>query len=74
MPEQTKTQTLDRTNDLVYNCTTNVVKAIMSLSHGVEKSMLNEYLNLVKAVGIELRELLGTVDKLSAHFPPQTHK
>lgn len=65
---------LDRTNDYVYICTTNVVKAIMTLSHGVEKSLMAEYLDLVKSVGIELRELLGMVDKISAYLPPQTHK
>lgn len=46
----------------------------MKLSQGVEKSMLAEYLDLVKTVGVELRSLLGTVDQVSVHFPPQTHK
>jgi focal adhesion kinase 1 len=65
---------IDRANDPIYKCTTNVVRAVMTLSSGVEKSQINEYLELVKSVGLELRELLGTVDRLCNFFPPQTHK
>lgn len=65
---------IDRTNDPIYKCTTNVVRAVMTLSSGVEKSQINDYLELVKCVGLELRELLGTVDRISNFFPPQTHK
>ena len=65
---------VDRKNDQIYLCTTNVVRAIMTLSSGVEKSQIDEYLELVKTVGLELRTLLGTVDLISAKFPPQTHK
>lgn len=65
---------VDRKNDRIYLCTTNVVRAIMTLSSGVEKSQIDEYLELVKTVGLELRTLLGTVDLVSANFPPQTHK
>lgn len=64
----------DRKNDPIYQCTTNVVRAVMTLSNGVEKSQINDYLELVKTVGLELRTLLGTVDQVSANFPPQTHK
>lgn len=65
---------LDRKNDPIYLCTTNVVRAIMTLSSGVEKSQIDEYLELVKTVGLELRNLLATVDSISSNFPPQTHK
>lgn len=64
----------DRKNDPIYLCTTNVVRAIMTLSSGVEKSQLDDYLELVKTVGLELRTLLGTVDLISSNFPAQTHK
>lgn len=74
LAEPTKTMPLDRTNDTVYMATTNVVKAIMTLSQGVEKANAVEYLDLVKNVGIELRNLLGSVDTLSVVFPPQAHK
>lgn len=72
--EITRTQALDRTNDAVYTATTNVVKAIMSLSQGVEKAAAIEYLDLVRNVGIELRALLSSVDTLASIFPPQAHK
>ncbi|CRK93832.1 CLUMA_CG007359, isoform A [Clunio marinus] len=64
----------DRKNDPVYLCTTNVVRAVMKLSSGVEKSQIDDYLELVKTVGLELRTLLGTVDLISSNFPPITHK
>lgn len=76
-PQGTEKQTdskLDRKNDPVYLCTTNVVRAIMKLSSGVEKSQIDDYLELVKTVGLELRTLLGTVDLISSNFPPVTHK
>lgn len=72
--EQKSDMKFDRKNDPVYLCTTNVVRAIMKLSSGVEKSQMDEYLELVKTVGLELRTLLGTVDLISSNFPPQTHK
>lgn len=72
--DSAKTLALDRTNDGVYSATTNVVKAIMLLSQGVEKAVAIEYLDLVRNVGIELRALLSSVDVLASLFPPQAHK
>lgn len=69
-----KTITLDRSNDNVYSSTTKVVKAIMALSHGVEKAAAIEYLDLVRHVGIELRALLSSVDTLASIFPPHALK
>lgn len=69
-----KTVSLDRTNDNVYSATTKVVKAIMALSHGVEKAAAIEYLELVRHVGIELRALLSSVDTLASIFPPHALK
>lgn len=65
---------IDRTNDTVYTATTSVVKAIMVLSHGVERAVAADYLDLVKNVGFELRALLASVDRLSSVFPAQAHK
>lgn len=65
---------IDRATDPIYKCTTNVVRAVMALSSGLEKSCQGDYLELVKTVGLELRNLLGTVDQISVCFPPQTHK
>ncbi|XP_063707985.1 focal adhesion kinase 1 isoform X2 [Culicoides brevitarsis] len=73
-PEVTKTMPLDRSNDNVYACTTAVVKSIMALSQGVEKAKALEYLELVRNVGMELRNLLGSVDQISNCFPAQVHK
>lgn len=76
-PQETDKKTdlkVDRKNDPVYLCTTNVVRAIMKLSGGVEMSQMNDYLELVKTVGLELRTLLGTVDQLSSSFPAITHR
>lgn len=72
--KSTEPKVLDRQNDPIYKCTTNVVRAVMTLSSGVEKSNMSEYLDLVKEVGLELRSLLGTVDQISSQFPPQTHR
>lgn len=72
--EPTKTQSLDRANDAVYTATTNVVKAIMWLSQGVEKAVAKDYLDLVRNVGVELRALLASVDLLAGIFPAHAHK
>lgn len=46
----------------------------MALSQGVERAVAQEYLDLVKNVGFELRALLASVDELSVIFPSQAHK
>lgn len=68
------TAVTDRTNDAVYAATTNVVKAIMALSQGVDGAVARDYLELVRNVGIELRTLLSSVDALAHIFPPQATK
>ncbi|XP_051861279.1 focal adhesion kinase 1 isoform X2 [Drosophila albomicans] len=65
---------VNRANDEVYCATTAVVKSIMLLSQGVEKSHIDGYLHLVKNVGVELRNLLKSVDKISILFPAQALK
>ncbi|XP_019755170.2 focal adhesion kinase 1 [Dendroctonus ponderosae] len=60
---------LERENDRVYKCTTEVVKAIMLLSQGVQHSRFDQYLNLVKNVGLELRLLLTSVDEIVSSLP-----
>lgn len=52
--EPTPTADLDRTNDKVYDCTTSVVRAVMSLSQGnnalleAKKYIYNSQLTLLK--------------------------
>jgi len=72
--EPTPTAPLDRTNDRVYDSTTSVVRAVMALSQGVQAHQANLYLDLVKKVGLELRELLAAVDRLIPAFPSATHR
>ncbi|XP_039305531.1 uncharacterized protein LOC105205797 isoform X2 [Solenopsis invicta] len=72
--EPTPTADLDRTNDKVYDCTTSVVRAIMSLSQGVQQSKADQYLELVRRVGIELRALLSSVDVLVKILPISAHR
>jgi len=47
---------------------------VMSLSQGVQAHHTNLYLDLVKKVGLELRELLAAVDRLIPAFPQNTHR
>ncbi|XP_026668383.1 protein-tyrosine kinase 2-beta isoform X2 [Ceratina calcarata] len=72
--EPTPTADLDRTNDKVYDCTTSVVRAVMSLSQGVQQSKADQYLDLVRKVGIELRALLSSVDVLMDILPISAHR
>lgn len=65
---------LNRADDEVYCATTMVVKSIMVLSQGVEKANTEGYLELVKNVGVKLRNLLTSVDRISILFPAQALK
>jgi len=67
--EPTPTANLDRSHDKVYDSTTSVVRAIMELTQGVQKSVKVDYLDLVRSVGLELRSLLGSVDEVVDVFP-----
>ena len=71
--EPTPTTMLDWNNDRVYDSTTSVVWAVKALSQGVQAYQANLYLDLVKKVGLELRELLAAVDRLIPAFPSNTH-
>ncbi|PSN57364.1 hypothetical protein C0J52_02892 [Blattella germanica] len=61
--EPTPTADLDRTNDKVYDCTTRV-----------QQSRADQYLELVRRVGMELRALLSSVDTLVPVFPISAHR
>lgn len=65
---------LDRRNDDIYQFTTKLVKAIINLSQIVEKSHPNSYVQLVHNVGLVLRDLLVSVDKLTDMFEQQELK
>ena len=70
----TPTAQLNRTNDCVYDSTTSVVRAVMSLSQSVQQQQSSQYLDNVKKVGVELRQLLANVDFLMPAFPPTSHR
>nr|XP_053652812.1 uncharacterized protein LOC128702557 isoform X4 [Cherax quadricarinatus] len=72
--EPTPTADLDRSNDKVYESTIHVVKAITALTHDVKEGHTQHYLDHVKKVGLELRDLLGTVDTLISTIPPASHR
>lgn len=72
--EPTPTADLDRTDDKVYASTIQVVKAITALTHDVKEGQSHTYLDHVKKVGLELRDLLATVDALMAAIPPASHR
>ncbi|KAJ8946436.1 hypothetical protein NQ318_014423 [Aromia moschata] len=71
---QNPTANLDRTHDRVYECTTDVVRAVMALSQGVQQAAAEQYLDLVKKVGLELRSLLASVDAIVTEFPSSTQR
>lgn len=72
--EPTPTADLDRTDDKVYESTINVVKAITTLTHDVKEGQSHSYLDHIKKVGIELRDLLATVDALVIVIPSASHR
>ncbi|ROT66921.1 focal adhesion kinase [Penaeus vannamei] len=72
--EPTPTADLDRSNDKVYESTIHVVKAITALTHDVKEGQAHVYLDHVKKVGHELRDLLATVDTLMTAIPPSSHR
>ena len=43
-------------------------------STGVQQGRLEQYVELVKKVGLELRSLLGSVDQMVPYFPAVTHR
>ncbi|CAG2105622.1 unnamed protein product [Medioppia subpectinata] len=72
--EPTPTADLDRSDDGVYHYTMNVVNAVRYLLQGVQEARVEQYLELVKAVGIELRGLLASVDALFPALPLWSHR
>ena len=72
--ELAPTADLDRTGDRIYDCTTEVVRTVMALSRGVQAGRASRYLDLVKDVGYELRELLASVDGEVPAFPASAHR
>lgn len=64
---------LDRTNDVVYNSTTAVVRSVMAMSREINDNKQPDLVELVKHVGTELRALLTHVDDILQQFPVEAH-
>ncbi|XP_055956032.1 focal adhesion kinase 1 isoform X4 [Patella vulgata] len=65
---------IDRSNDGVYDSTTSVVRSVMSMTKEAQTAKSDEYVDLVKKVGLDLRGLLANVDSLLTKIPSDKHR
>uniref|UniRef100_A0A8C5EEQ4 non-specific protein-tyrosine kinase n=1 Tax=Gouania willdenowi TaxID=441366 RepID=A0A8C5EEQ4_GOUWI len=68
------TANLDRSNDKVYENVTGLVKAVIEMSNRIQPAAPEEYVPMVKEVGLALRTLLATVDETIPVLPVSTHR
>ncbi|XP_061463029.1 focal adhesion kinase 1 isoform X6 [Rhineura floridana] len=68
------TANLDRSNDKVYENVTGLVKAVIEMSSKIQPAPPEEYVPMVKEVGLALRTLLATVDETIPVLPTSTHR
>ncbi|XP_062914845.1 focal adhesion kinase 1 isoform X14 [Mobula hypostoma] len=68
------TANLDRSNDKVYENVTGLVKAVIEMSSKIQPAPPEEYIPMVKEVGLALRTLLATVDETISSLPASTHR
>ncbi|XP_043923186.1 focal adhesion kinase 1 isoform X4 [Protopterus annectens] len=68
------TANLDRSNDKVYENVTGLVKAVIEMSSKIQPAPPEEYVPMVKDVGLALRTLLATVDETIPSLPASTHR
>ncbi|KAJ0054925.1 hypothetical protein NL108_007087, partial [Boleophthalmus pectinirostris] len=68
------TANLDRSNDKVYENVTGLVKAVIEMSNRIQPAAPEEYVPMVKEVGLALRTLLATVDETMPVLPASTHR
>ncbi|XP_036596973.1 focal adhesion kinase 1 isoform X6 [Trichosurus vulpecula] len=68
------TANLDRSNDKVYENVTGLVKAVIEMSSKIQPAPPEEYVPMVKEVGLALRTLLATVDETIPMLPASTHR
>ncbi|XP_069128415.1 LOW QUALITY PROTEIN: focal adhesion kinase 1-like [Argopecten irradians] len=67
--EAASAQQLDRNDDHVYENTTNVVRSVMSLTRVAQTVKPDEYVDLVKDTGLQLRGLLTSADEFTRTVP-----
>ncbi|XP_048456819.1 protein-tyrosine kinase 2-beta isoform X3 [Rhincodon typus] len=63
------TANLDRSDDTIYPLVMELVKSVLHLKNQVYQLPCEEYINLVKTVGVNLRKLTGSVDELLPSLP-----
>ncbi|XP_078123263.1 protein tyrosine kinase 2aa isoform X3 [Sander vitreus] len=68
------TANLDRSNDKVYENVTGLVKAVIEMSNRIQPAAPEEYVPMVKEVGLALRTLLATVDETLPALPASAHR
>nr|KAG5701159.1 hypothetical protein BaRGS_023268 [Batillaria attramentaria] len=68
-----KSQT-NRANDKVYEMTTSVVRAVMTMTKEAPTVQADCYLQMVKTIGQELRSLLSSVDDILQQLPTDNQK
>ncbi|XP_064201963.1 focal adhesion kinase 1-like isoform X5 [Anguilla rostrata] len=68
------TANLDRSNDRVYENVTGLVKAVIEMSSRIQPATPEEYVPMVKDVGLALRTLLATVDETIPTLPASSHR
>uniref|UniRef100_A0A9J8CNQ5 Focal adhesion kinase 1 n=1 Tax=Cyprinus carpio carpio TaxID=630221 RepID=A0A9J8CNQ5_CYPCA len=68
------TANLDRSSDKVYENVTGLVKAVIEMSSRIQPAPPEEYVPMVKDVGLALRTLLATVDETIPVLPASTHR
>ncbi|XP_066930662.1 focal adhesion kinase 1-like isoform X2 [Clytia hemisphaerica] len=61
-------------NDIVYQHTTSVVKSVIEFNTGVQHAQPEEFVDLVKVVGLNLRDLLAEVDNGVQNIPESAQK
>jgi len=64
---------IDRSDDTVYGGTISVINSVRHLLKGVQEVNTSDYVDLVKDVGQELRNLLANVDALALSLPEEAH-
>eukprot|EP00794_Sanderia_malayensis_P004749 gene4749-5373_t len=67
-------QDIDPSQDPVYQRTTNVVKSIIELNTGVQIAKADDLVDLIKVVGLNLRDFLAEVDNEIESLAEATHK
>lgn len=66
---------LDRANDEVYDATTGVVRVVMEMTRVVmeQQPTSDQYIDLVKNVGLHLQALLAKLEAIIPQLPSETH-